>query len=481
MSNRGWPSDRKAANSPGKHPTYEPTGPEQTGLTVNARLFVYQHAVDLAEAGSTTEFINATNHQAKLGDVIRFNSGSLELLETKVVGVELNRIQVADLLPIAPGVGDQFFVMRPRYPQVDENGNLIVTTTSGPVQFVLDGVDTEVEESTIAPIDSRPLPVKIFRPNGTDDWVEVVETSLAAIELATESTATDMDALEASFGQPNVPVATTDTGTFAFLAFVKRMLTHLSTMITSLAGIEVDTAAISTNTSNTATNITASNVLLGAVTETAPATDTASSGLNGRLQRVAQRITALIALVPASLGSKTAATSFAVTASTEDIARIGIITETAPASDTASSGLNGRLQRVAQRLTSLITLLPVSLGAKLSAASLSVTLATDQTALPTASPVNASGSVINQALAATSASSLVAPANAVGFLLELESSGDQNIRWRVGGAASTTAGMLMEPGRDTGVIPIGTGATVSVCNTVSTAANNVSILWILRV
>lgn len=40
---------------------------------------------------------------------------------------------------------------------------------------------------------------------------------------------------------------------------------------------------------------------------------------------------------------------------------IGGLTETAPASDTASSGLNGRLQRVAQRLSSLIGLVPTGL------------------------------------------------------------------------------------------------------------------------
>lgn len=39
----------------------------------------------------------------------------------------------------------------------------------------------------------------------------------------------------------------------------------------------------------------------GSLTETAPATDTASSGLNGRLQRIAQRITSLIALIPSAL------------------------------------------------------------------------------------------------------------------------------------------------------------------------------------
>jgi hypothetical protein len=55
----------------------------------------------------------------------------------------------------------------------------------------------------------------------------------------------------------------------------------------------------------------------------------------------------------------------------------GAVNETAPASDTASSGLNGRLQRIAQRLTSLIAQLPASLGAKAGSASLSVVPATD--------------------------------------------------------------------------------------------------------
>lgn len=40
---------------------------------------------------------------------------------------------------------------------------------------------------------------------------------------------------------------------------------------------------------------------VGSLTETAPATDTASSGLNGRLQRIAQNITSLIAKLPAAL------------------------------------------------------------------------------------------------------------------------------------------------------------------------------------
>lgn len=73
----------------------------------------------------------------------------------------------------------------------------------------------------------------------------------------------------------------------------------------------------------TAVNQTAEQTLVGAVTEAAPATDIASSGLNGRLQRIAQRITSLITLLPTSLGQKTKANSFAVTlASDQDVLQV---------------------------------------------------------------------------------------------------------------------------------------------------------------
>ena len=51
------------------------------------------------------------------------------------------------------------------------------------------------------------------------------------------------------------------------------------------------------------TRLTESNfdTKVGSLTETVPTTDTASSGLNGRLQRIAQRITSFIALIPAAL------------------------------------------------------------------------------------------------------------------------------------------------------------------------------------
>lgn len=208
---------------------------------------------------------------------------------------------------------------------------------------------------------------------------------------------------------------------------------------------------------------------LGALIEAAPGSDTASSGLNGRLQRIAQRITSLITALgsPFQAGGSIGNTAFIanagtnlntsalsleatqllVKARTDNIppvgqalaaastpvvltaiqqaaltppaaitgfsteatldARTGILTEAAPGSDTASSGINGRLQRIAQRLTSLIALLPTALianrldvnngswmgstaatvGSKTSANSIPVVVASDQGAVPVSGTV----------------------------------------------------------------------------------------------
>jgi hypothetical protein len=64
--------------------------------------------------------------------------------------------------------------------------------------------------------------------------------------------------------------------------------------------------------------------------------------------------------------------------------RLGGLTDTAPATDTASSSLNGRLQRIAQRITSLIALFPTGLGAGVKAGALLTTVATDQATLAVA-------------------------------------------------------------------------------------------------
>jgi len=73
--------------------------------------------------------------------------------------------------------------------------------------------------------------------------------------------------------------------------------TNVAGSVTANAGTNLNTSALALESTSAARS-----TLIGAVTETAPATDTASSGLNGRLQRIAQRLTSLIALFPGALG-----------------------------------------------------------------------------------------------------------------------------------------------------------------------------------
>lgn len=78
---------------------------------------------------------------------------------------------------------------------------------------------------------------------------------------------------------------------------------------------------------------------VGSLTESAPASDTASSGLNGRLQRIAQRITSLIALIPAAL---TGSGNFkvAVVESTVTQPVSGTITASNASGDVAHDGVD---------------------------------------------------------------------------------------------------------------------------------------------
>lgn len=109
----------------------------------------------------------------------------------------------------------------------------------------------------------------------------------------------------------------------------------------------------------------ATDASLGSLTETAPATDIASSGLNGRLQRIAQRITSLIALLPSALiggrldvnlGAAPATVTVTVADGT-DVA-LGATTDAAASTDAGTFSLIALVKRLLQKLT---TQLPAAL------------------------------------------------------------------------------------------------------------------------
>ncbi|TAK89399.1 MAG: hypothetical protein EPO06_12110 [Burkholderiaceae bacterium] len=163
---------------------------------------------------------------------------------------------------------------------------------------------------------------------------------------------------------------------------MQRIAQRLTTAIASLASILAKLPALGTAGTASTDVITVQGIASG----TAQAVSAAS--------------------LPLPSGAATEATLAGVLTTTDFDTKVGSLTETAPATDTASSGVNGRLQRIAQRLTSIIALLPGSLGQKASAASLAVVVASDQSAIPVSDPSAAATTAValtgsDQAISAT--------------------------------------------------------------------------------
>jgi hypothetical protein len=131
---------------------------------------------------------------------------------------------------------------------------------------------------------------------------------------------------------------------------------------------------------------------------------------------------------------------------------IGIVTETAPATDTASSGLNGRLQRIAQRLTSLIALLPTALGQGTMAQGLKVVLPSDQSAIPV---------TLTSTTITGTASENLAQVNGVTTLTGAGATGTGSQRTTVAQDSTTIAGSA--------TLPAGTNTIGNVNQTLATA------------
>ena len=117
----------------------------------------------------------------------------------------------------------------------------------------------------------------------------------------------------------------------------------------------------------------AADVGLGGITDSAVASDadgTAKGHLRGLVKIFADvwddannRLnTAVGGTVPLPSGAATEATLATLLTEADFDTKAGAVDEAAPGTDTASSGHNGRLQRIAQRLTSLIALLPAALS-----------------------------------------------------------------------------------------------------------------------
>lgn len=138
---------------------------------------------EIKEGGKVT-FLNIefTAHGAQVGDVLRMVTGTLIGWEFPIERIiDANNIYVLPTSSSLPIAAEDAKIMRWITVRGDSNGSQTVVATPGPSQFVLDGVDTEVEEDTTTPANNKPMPVK-------DKLVQAftgVKVSLAAADNVT--------------------------------------------------------------------------------------------------------------------------------------------------------------------------------------------------------------------------------------------------------------------------------------------------------
>ena len=227
-TNKGYPSQKKLVNPVDgdvsvtqvsvpkcEFNTVQPIGIDKNGADSVPR-FVYKFSLnDEAEAGSTNRKVVATAHGARVGDVIRFKTGVNSNVDMAIIGVpDANTMYLGGELIAAPTVGDDFDLFRYIIPQVDSDGN--IQTSSGPIQFVLDGTATTVEEDTAVVGNTIPLPVKQVNSSGVEVSALIltelgdIETELNSINTKLTDVNTELDAITAELVDANISLGNID-------------------------------------------------------------------------------------------------------------------------------------------------------------------------------------------------------------------------------------------------------------------------------
>lgn len=225
-------------------------------------------------------------------------------------------------------------------------------------------------------------------------------TSSSATSDLTIATNTGTIATNTAQGSPGTGLSapTGGSGPLGFLSYLSQIYTKLTGSIAVTGTFFQTTQPISGTVAVTATD--GAITTLGAEADSAATTDTGTFTLMGFLKRMAQKLTSLAAQFPSSLGQKTSANSIsAVVASDNTVAvsgtffqgtqpvseadgqnaTLGAQADSAAGTDTGTSSLMSYIKRMAQRWTILFTLIPLALGASSPANAFLTTLPNDLT------------------------------------------------------------------------------------------------------
>ena len=195
--NKGFPSESKLGEQ--KYNTITPMGSDKNGMDMAPKaLFPITGASDaivsapqiIDSTGSTLrqtqQRVEITGHGLRIGDALRFDSGPLTSIEAPVVEIiDANFVVIPFKIIEADAIASTAILMRYVTLTLDASGSLV--TTSGPLQYILDGGNQTVIEDTAVAANNRSLPIApFFKIDGVSTPVNV-DTATPANDRAIPS------------------------------------------------------------------------------------------------------------------------------------------------------------------------------------------------------------------------------------------------------------------------------------------------------
>jgi hypothetical protein len=172
MSIKGFPTQQKLVNGQSSKNEFVTVQPSDENLrnnmdTIQRVAFrVGNPAVPLV-AGATTgnavglgtgTWVEDTATLAKVGDFVRFETGTSQYLEIPIIETAVNGFRLGARLPNPPVPADTFYILRYVAPRSNSDGSTLIS--SGPLAFVKDSLNVTVNEDTLIPANDIQLPVK---------------------------------------------------------------------------------------------------------------------------------------------------------------------------------------------------------------------------------------------------------------------------------------------------------------------------------
>lgn len=142
--------------------------------------------------------VKLTGNTVRKGDVLRFDTGLNAGMEIPVEIVDGDNIYLAGELVADPD-GDDFFHMRHITLTLNDNGSLEVS--QGPLEFIKDGVETQVEKDTVDSSNNVGLPVEIVGADGTE-----INLTAGDINIQSSHTGANPDSIQIGDGTETVNV-----------------------------------------------------------------------------------------------------------------------------------------------------------------------------------------------------------------------------------------------------------------------------------